>query len=352
MRHVGAEPARLGEAEQRVEVGPVDVHLAAGVVHLGAQLGDAGLVHAVRRRVGDHDRGELRRGAASILRSRSSRSTLPSASQATTTTRMPAITALAALVPCALDGIRQTSRRGLAVGPVVRPDRQQPGQLALRAGVGLHADRVVAGDLGQPALQLADQLGVPGGLRRPARTGACWRTPGQVIGSISVVALSFIVHEPSGIMPAVQRVVLVGQATAGSAASRSRSGGRGRPGGSGTSLVRRERGRDGRPRSQLGSASTVGHAERGPARPARCSTVVVSSQATPTRSASTRRRLTPRSAAAATTSAARPGTDRGDGVEERSVVDRRRRRRAARRRAARPCSWVRRRCARSPSGPW
>ena len=40
----------------------------------------------------------------------SSRSTLPRSSQFTTTTSMPAITALAAFVPCALEGIRQTVR--------------------------------------------------------------------------------------------------------------------------------------------------------------------------------------------------------------------------------------------------
>ena len=34
---------------------------------------------------------------------------------------------------------------------------------------------------------------------------------GQVIATISVVALSFIVQEPSGIMPAVEREVAVGQ---------------------------------------------------------------------------------------------------------------------------------------------
>ena len=37
-------------------------------------------------------------------------SMLPPVSVPTTTTRMPAITALAALVPCALAGIRQTVR--------------------------------------------------------------------------------------------------------------------------------------------------------------------------------------------------------------------------------------------------
>ncbi len=41
---------------------------------------------------------------------RSSKSTLPSLSHATTTTRMPAITALAALVPCADEGMRHTAR--------------------------------------------------------------------------------------------------------------------------------------------------------------------------------------------------------------------------------------------------
>jgi hypothetical protein len=53
---------------------------------------------------------------------------------------MPAITALAALVPCADDGIRQTSRCPVAAAAVVGADREQPGELALAAGVGLQAD--------------------------------------------------------------------------------------------------------------------------------------------------------------------------------------------------------------------
>ena len=59
VRDVAAEVARLGEADQRVEVGAVDVHLAAGVVHLRADVGDVLLEHAVRRRVGDHEHGQL-----------------------------------------------------------------------------------------------------------------------------------------------------------------------------------------------------------------------------------------------------------------------------------------------------
>ena len=54
---------------------------------------------------------------------------------------MPAITALAALVPWALDGIRQTVRCVVAAAAVVGADGQQAGELALAAGVGLQADR-------------------------------------------------------------------------------------------------------------------------------------------------------------------------------------------------------------------
>ena len=95
---------------------------------------------------------------------RSSRSTVPSSAALTTTTFMPAITAEAALVPCADDGIRQTSRSPSPLRPVVAADGQQPGELALRAGVGLDRDPVVAGDLGQPALELVDELAVAGGV--------------------------------------------------------------------------------------------------------------------------------------------------------------------------------------------
>ncbi len=56
--HVGAEATGLRHADEGVEVGAVDVHLAAVVVDDVAQLGDAGLVHAVGRGVGHHHCGE------------------------------------------------------------------------------------------------------------------------------------------------------------------------------------------------------------------------------------------------------------------------------------------------------
>ena len=51
-----------------------------------------------------------------------------------------------------------------------------------------HADR--------SSIRRADALGLLGGAN-----GCRSANSGQVIASISVVALSFIVHEPSGIMP-------------------------------------------------------------------------------------------------------------------------------------------------------
>ena len=63
VRHVGAEPAGLGQPDERVEVGAVEVHLTAALVHDRADVADVRLEHAVGRRVRDHQRGELVRRA-------------------------------------------------------------------------------------------------------------------------------------------------------------------------------------------------------------------------------------------------------------------------------------------------
>ena len=59
VRHVRAELARTGQPHHRVEVGAVDIDLAARVVHERAHLADVLLEDPVRGRVGDHDRGEV-----------------------------------------------------------------------------------------------------------------------------------------------------------------------------------------------------------------------------------------------------------------------------------------------------
>jgi hypothetical protein len=94
------------------------------------------------------------------------------------------MTALAALVPCADDGIRQTSRCVSPGGSVVGADRQQAGELALAAGVGLQRDRVVAGDLDSQRSSSGSARPVAGGLLDGAN-GCSPANSGQVIGSIS-----------------------------------------------------------------------------------------------------------------------------------------------------------------------
>ena len=89
---------------------------------------------------------------------------LPLASQATTTTFSPAMTALAGFVPWAECGIRQTFRCPSPALLVILADHQQPGELALRAGIRLKGDGGKSGDLGQPPLQLVEQSPVSGRL--------------------------------------------------------------------------------------------------------------------------------------------------------------------------------------------
>ena len=76
----------------------------------------------------------------------------------------------------------------------------RPASSPCEPALGWIETRVVAGHLGEPALELVDQLGVARGVlgrRERVQVGEAR----QQIGSISAVALSFIVQEPSGIMP-------------------------------------------------------------------------------------------------------------------------------------------------------
>ncbi len=194
----------------------------------------------------------------------------------------------------------------VAVGPVVAADGEQTGQLALRAGVRLERHLVVAGDLGEPLLQLADErevalrlLGGREGVQLPElRPGDRLHLGGGVelhragaqrdhaavervvtVGEPAQVAQ----HRGLGAVLVEDRVreVVVG--------AQQRGGQR--------VLGRRRPAPRCRPRRRTRS-------RRRPVGPAWWSR----RRRSTTWSASTRRRLTPASRAAATTSAARPGT--------------------------------------------
>src|SRR5690606_25147372 len=58
VRDVGTELARLGEADHGVHVGAIEIDLTTGSMHTLADVGDRQLENTVRRRIGDHERGQ------------------------------------------------------------------------------------------------------------------------------------------------------------------------------------------------------------------------------------------------------------------------------------------------------
>jgi len=110
--HVGAVVARPTQANLGVHVGAVEIHLAAMLMHDLAYLPDPRLEDSMRGRVGEHQGGQ-RLGMSPGLFGEVLDVHIACASQATVTTRRPAMTALAGLVPCADTGIKHTSRGDL-----------------------------------------------------------------------------------------------------------------------------------------------------------------------------------------------------------------------------------------------
>ncbi len=124
---------------------------------------------------------------------------LPWASQATATTRKPAITALAGFVPWAETGMRHTSRwaspRLRWYARTVSSPAYSP--WAPELGWSETAEKPVTS-----ASQRSRSANISWYPRAWSRGANGWSFPssGHVTGSISEVPLSFMVHEPSGII--------------------------------------------------------------------------------------------------------------------------------------------------------
>ncbi len=114
---------------------------------------------------------------------------------------MPAITALAGLVPWAEMGISMTSRCVAAVCGMIGADGQQTGIFSLGAAVGLQRSSGKTGDLAQPVLPVRSGSSA-GNLStgRRVQKDAYLPNSGQLTGISSVAAFSFIVQDPSEIM--------------------------------------------------------------------------------------------------------------------------------------------------------
>ena len=144
---VAAELARRRDADQRIHVGAVDVDAAAVAMDQRAQLLDAGLEHAMRARVGDHRRGELGAvllalGGQVVHVDVAHRVALDDDDAHAGHLRAGAGWCHA---PIRGSGRCRAGRRRATDVP--GPDHEQPGVLALAAGVGLQADAGVAGGL-------------------------------------------------------------------------------------------------------------------------------------------------------------------------------------------------------------
>ena len=196
---------------------------------------------------------------------------------------------------------------GVAVGAVVAADGQQPGELALRAGVGLDRDLVVAGDLGQPALEVGDQPAVARrvlGRRERVQVGEAGQADRLHLGrgvelhraraERDHAAVERVVAggEPAQVAQQLGLAAVLVEDRVGEVVGRAAQVAGQRVG---RVVVRRGRGaRPRRPRRRAAPSATVDQ-------------VVVSDVESATVSASTSRSWTPWARAAATISAARPG---------------------------------------------
>lgn len=127
-------------------------------------------------------------------------STSPSSAVLTTTTFMPAMTALAALVPCAEDGMRQTVRCSSPLARWYARTARSPANSPCEPAFGWIETA------SYPVTSARRSSSSRMRVRKPCACSAYAKgcsapNSGQVIDSISVVAFSFMVQEPSGIMP-------------------------------------------------------------------------------------------------------------------------------------------------------
>ena len=176
MGHIGPEFARRGDAYQRIEVGAVDVHLAAVAMDDLAELDNALLEHAVGGRVGHHDGRQL--VAVALGLGLQVRQVHVAVFVAFDNHDLQAGHSRTGRIG-AVGGARDQTDVAMMVTAalMVALDGKQAGVFALGTCVGLHP-RVCS-------------VGAKGCMRLNS---------GQLIATISVVALSFMVQEPSGIM--------------------------------------------------------------------------------------------------------------------------------------------------------
>ena len=178
VRDVAAILAGLGEADLGVEVGAVEIDLAAMGVDDAADVADLLLEHAVGGRIGDHDGGEL---VGMLLRLCLQIGDVHIAVVAAGDHHHLEARHDGGGRIGAVSGGRDEADVAAALAPrmLVGPNGEKAGEFALGARIGLQRHGVVAGDAHETVGETFDQLGIALQPVPWARTGAATRSPAR-----------------------------------------------------------------------------------------------------------------------------------------------------------------------------
>ena len=157
VRDICADKARRGDPNLSVHVRAIEVNLAAKLVYNVAHFTDRFFIHAVSRRIGHHDAGEIRSMLFCFC------SQIVQVDVAVLITSDNHNLHPRHLCGCRVSAVgRSRDQTDIAVAFVtafvIVTNRQQTRIFALRAGVRLHADGVITGQFCQPLGKLADHL--------------------------------------------------------------------------------------------------------------------------------------------------------------------------------------------------
>ena len=164
---IGAIETRLAQAHLGVEVGAIEVNLAAAGVHQLADTANSRLKHAVGGGIGDHQRRQLL-GVGSGLGLQVGEINVAGLIAGHRHHLQAGHHGAGWVCAVGTGGNQANGAMGVPLAAVPGPDRQQAGIFPLGAGIGLQRHAGKTGDQRQPALQIRRQKLVPGGL--PSRS--------------------------------------------------------------------------------------------------------------------------------------------------------------------------------------
>ena len=149
---------------QRIQVGPIDVHLTPSVVDQSTQFADRCFEHPVCRRVGDHD---CRKPIADFS---NFESYVVEVNVASNIACNDLDVEASHHSTCRIGPVRTRGNQAdgallVAIAPVESTNGEQTGKLALAPRVRLQAHGVVAGDRCKPTSQIVNHRPIPGNLR-------------------------------------------------------------------------------------------------------------------------------------------------------------------------------------------